>query len=206
MADGAIVVGFRPAMGIVVSSIDPKGAALPITAAGLAWLPPGALLGAVYGAATGVEDGEIQDAIQIAAKFAKQWDFEAELVRTISDRSWSEHGIGVNPYSPTGPDPAHVALGHRGFRHIIELELGRATLDGDYSLRNPRVCLKVNGTAKLYRLHGTRREEVHMVNIDYRSDKQRFVRWMAEDAKTLRAEVDKCQRTIAAQILEAFAE
>ena len=79
-------------------------------------------------------------------------------------------------------------------------------LDGDYLQRNPRVRLTVNVTAKLYRLHGTSREEVHMVEIRYRGDKERFVRLMAEDAKAFRAEVDKCQRTIAAQILAAFAE
>ena len=84
--------------------------------------------------------------------------------------------------------------------------MGPVKLDGDYSLRNPRLALKVDVTAKLYRLHGSSREEIHLVQVNYRGDKRRFASWMAEDAKALRVEVDKCQRAIAAQVLTAFVE
>lgn len=129
--------------------------------------------------------------------------------------SWTDHKIGLNSFTlngselssiANGPELTYGSLSQRGFRHVIELEMGPITLDGDYSLRNPRLGLKVDVTAKLYRLHGSSREEVHLIQVRYRSDKQRFVRWMADDAKALRAEVDKCQHTIAAQILEAFAK
>jgi hypothetical protein len=182
-----------------------EGATLALAAA-VAWLPPSALIGSAYGAATGVPDSEIQTAIQSASKFVTHYDFEAELIRKVSDMSWTDHQIGLNSFVATGSEQIFGSLSQRGFRHVIEMEMGPVLLDGDYELRNPRLSLKVDVTAKLYRLHGSRREEVHLIQVRYRGDKQRFVRWMAEDAKALRAEVDKCQRTVAAQILEAFAE
>lgn len=206
IADGSKVIGLGPAKAFLEGGgTGDKGDSV-ILAATLAWIPAGALFGAAYGAATSVEDGEIQSSIQIAGKFASRCDFEAELMQKMSDVSWSGHAIGLNTFTATGPDLAHVSMSQRGFRHIIQIEIGPVRLDGDYLQRNPRVRLTVNVTAKLYRLHGTSREEVHMVEIRYRGDKERFVRLMAEDAKALRAEVDKCQRTIAAQILAAFAE
>ena len=204
--EGAWVFGVRPAKNVVEGlAWDPRAAPLAVAAAA-AWLPPGALLGAVYGAATSVPDSEIQTAIQTADKFVKHYDFEAELVRKMTDKAWSAHEIGLNSFVAMGSGQIFDSLSQRGFRYVIEMEMGPVSLDGDYERRNPRLSLKVDVTAKLYRLHGSRREEVHLIQVRYHGEKQRFVRWMAEDAKALRAEVDKCQRTVAAQILEAFAE
>lgn len=207
--EGARVVGLGPAKGILENGGDAIGAApgiVPGLVVAVAWLPPGALLGVAYGAATGVQDSEIQAAIQSANKFVNHHDFEAELIRKLSSMAWTDHEIGLNSFGANGPDATYASLSQRGFRHVIEMEMGAMTLDGDYELRNPRVGLRVDVTAKLYRLRGSSREEVHLMQVRYRGEKQRFVRWMADDAKAFRAEVDKCQRTIAAQVLEAFAK
>lgn len=205
-AEGVWVVGLRPAKNIVEGMAwDPHAAPWAVTVA-FAWIPPGTLLGAAYGAAISVPDSEIQSAIQTADKFVKHYDIEAELIRKMTDKAWTDHQIGLNSFVATGSEQIFGSLSQRGFRHVIEMETGPVSLDGDYELRNPRLSFKVDVTAKLYRLHGSRRDEVHLIQVRYRGDKQRFVRWMAEDAKALRAEVDKCQRTVATQILEAFAE
>ncbi|PAW75134.1 MAG: hypothetical protein B9S33_21960 [Pedosphaera sp. Tous-C6FEB] len=204
MAEGARVFGLDPA-GSILKGMDPRGAVASLAVA-VAWIPPGVLGGLIHGAVTGIPDIEIQSAIQTADKFVNHFDFEAGLIREVTDMSWTDHQIGLNSFSTHSSEQAFAALSQRGFRHVIEMEMGPVSLDGDYELRNPRLSLKVDVTAKLYRLHGSRQEEVHLIQVRYRGDKQRFVRWMAEDAKALRAEVNKCQRTVAAQILEAFAE
>jgi len=208
--DGAVAIGLGPAKYIFdqleyAGANEPYGPAVALAAAA-AWIPPGALLGAAYGAATSVPDSEIQTAIQAASNFISHYDFDVELIRTMSAKAWMHHEIGLNSFTPTGAGQIFDSLSQRGFRYVIELSMGTVWLDGDYELRNPRVSLKVDLMARLYRLQGSRREEIHLIHIRYRGEKQRFVRWMAEDAKALRAEVDKCQRTVATQILEAFAE
>ena len=215
--EGARFVGLGPINSI--SDSHEVGAAapglLPVLVAVVAWIPPGWIIGSAYGAATGVQDSEIQAAIQSAGKFVNHYDFEAELVRKVSDNLWTGHKIGLNSFTlngaelssiTNGPKLTYDSLRQRGFRHVIELEVGTASLSGDYERRNPRVGFQVDVTAMLCRIDGSRREQLHSVQVHYCSDKQRFVRWMADDAKALRAELDKCQRTIAAQILEAFVE
>lgn len=202
---GVSVFGLDPAERILKGmGWDPHSAMLALAAA-VAWIPPGVLIGSVYGAANSVPDRELQSASQSAVRFVEHYDFEAELRRKMSDKAWTDHEIGLNSFVATGSGQIFGSLSQRGFHHVIEMEMGPVSLDGDYRLPNPRVGLKVDVTAKLYRLHGSRREEVHLIQVHYRGDKQRFVQWMTEDAKALRAEADHCHRTIAAQILEAFA-
>ena len=127
-------------------------------------------------------------------------------MRKITDMAWTRQKIGMNAFSANSSEQAYAALSQRGIWHVIEIEMGPVMLDGDYELRNPRVALRVDVIAKLYRLHGSSREDLHLIQVRYRGDKQRFVSLMTEDGKALRVEVDKCQRAIAAQVLTAFVE
>lgn len=204
-----------PVLKVISSSFAPARKALeagggrdaiPGYAIALAWVPPGVVLGGIRAVAATAPEGEVENAIQTASKFMNSYDFEAELVRKVCDMAWTDHEIGLNSFVANGSEPTYASLSQRGIRHVIEMQMGPVTLDGEYEFRNPRLALKVDVTAKLYRLHDSRREEIHLIQVHYQGDKQRFVRLMAEDAKAFRAEVDKCQRTIAAQILAAFAE
>jgi hypothetical protein len=203
---GANVFGLGPAEKIMKEvGWDPHGAAFAFATA-MAWIPPGMLIGSVYGAAVSVPDSEFQSAMQSAGRFVERYDFEAQLIRKMTDQAWTDHEIGLNSFVPTGSERIYDSLSQRGFRHVIEMEVGRMSLEGNYQLPNPRVGLHVDVTATLYRLHGSRREEVHLIQVRYRGDKQRFVRLMAEDAKALRAEMEHCHRSIVAQVLSAFAK
>ncbi len=210
---GAVQVAFRPFEHVAGG----VGHALAI-----AWIPPGLLLGTAYGALAGVSEDELRPALLKANQFQQECDFESGLASWLTNLAAAEHQITLELVSHTtsaevcrkqSSERSHdntkgyEALGQQGVTRVIELKVIAPSLEASNDEAvNSRMALAVHVRARLLKLTAGRAEELGYRYYRYKGDKQKFMRWMADDAARLRAEVEKCQWDIAGQILEAFAE
>jgi hypothetical protein len=101
---------------------------------------------------------------------------------------------------PRGQNAAQYLTG-QGVDTVLEIQLIHPGLVGNGGV-NPQLRVEVAGRARLVSLRDGR--ELASAPLRYRGEGRTFTAWAADDAKAFRAEVERCNESLAAQSVAAL--
>lgn len=163
-------------------------AGLMLTAAGVAVAPVGAGLGAAIGAMTAPSEAEVE---RCAAALVQAVD-DADLSNSLA--AWIVHAAGSRPIGRAGDSAPPAA------DTLLQIDAPAVTLtSADPAGSGRDLQLRAWMSARLVRASDG--EVLRTFSWSYGGPKATFFKWGSDDARMLRAELERAGRTLAASVV-----
>lgn len=199
-----------------------------VLAACLMWTPLGLTLGSAYGSFTGEHENQLRTNAAALGAATAALRFEEKLKDTLLRVAEQQPGCTLVaarlplPGSTAAPPSSqqfpgmelssgqchgaaqatYLTLAEQGFKTVLEIKCYQPGLVGIEAM-NPRLAVSVDVRVRL--LEAASGREIYYDYLQYRGPKRRFAEWAADDAQSLRDELQSCCRKLADEIVaQAF--